>query len=242
MPLLSQRDKGGAARCFFSRDEGILSQRFFGGNFLLLRKRPLFCGNACDKIIGKVFFIWNGTELWSGWISVIPGENGLMRQYMCECQKCQAQQNYIFDEPFPSVDDVFDMFCKNCGETTAHKRVLTRKARSEINAYREEQALRQSIIAHCESYGFQCRFLYESVIITTPISSWQFGYHESMKTLRHESTVKINFETGDRAKTHEQFRDRKMSCNEVIDYIAKHDQWRQEQNRRRSDETGRCPG
>ncbi|MBR5109725.1 MAG: hypothetical protein IK099_05980 [Clostridia bacterium] len=39
------------------------------------------------------------------------------------------------------------------------------------------------------------------------ISSWQFQYHESRKTLRHESTVKINFETGDYAKTHEQFRD-----------------------------------
>ena len=86
-------------------------------------------------------------------------------------------------------------------------------------------------ITRCQQYGFQCRFLYESVIITTPISSWQFGYHESRKTLRHESTVKINFETGDYAKTHEQFRERKMTCLEVIDYIAEHDKWRQEQQK-----------
>ena len=154
-----------------------------------------------------------------------------MRQYLCECQRCQAQQSYFFDEPFPSMGDVFDQFCKNCGEITAHTRVLTRKARAEAHADQEEQALRQSIIAHCKHYGFQCRFLYESVIITTPISSWQFGYHESKKTLRHESTIKINFETGDYAKTHEQFRDRRMSCIEVIDYIAEHDKWWQEQQK-----------
>ena len=52
-------------------------------------------------------------------------------------------------------------------------------------------------------------------------------HHESRKTLRHESTHKINFETGDYAKTHEQFRNRKMTCEEVIDYIAAHDEWRQ---------------
>lgn len=51
-------------------------------------------------------------------------------------------------------------------------------------------------------------------------------FYNSRKTLRHESTVKINFETGDYAKTHEQFRDRKMTCEEVIDYIAEHDKWR----------------
>lgn len=43
------------------------------------------------------------------------------------------------------------------------------------------------------------------------------------KTLRHESTTKINFATGDYAFTHEQFRDQKMTFEEVIDYIAAHD-------------------
>ena len=152
-----------------------------------------------------------------------------MRQYLCECLKCRNQQSYFFDEPFPSADDVFDRFCKSCGETTAQKRFLTRKARAEAHARQEEQALRQSILERCEYHGFQCRFLYESVIITTPASSWQFDYHKSRKTLRHESTIKVNLETGDYAKTHEQFRNRKMSCTEVIDYIAAHDNWRQEQ-------------
>ena len=154
-----------------------------------------------------------------------------MRQYLCECLKCHNQQPYFFDEPFPTAGDTFEQVCKNCDEATTHTRVLTRKAKAEVHAAQEEQALKQSIITRCQQYGFQCRFLYESVIITTPISSWQFGYHESRKTLRHESTVKINFETGDYAKTHEQFRERKMTCLEVIDYIAEHDKWRQEQQK-----------
>lgn len=79
------------------------------------------------------------------------------------------------------------------------------------------------ITDYCNKYGFACRFLYESVIVTTPVSSWQFAYHENKKTLRHESTTKINFATGDYAFTHEQFRDQKMTFEEVIDYIAVHD-------------------
>ena len=46
---------------------------------------------------------------------------------------------------------------------------------------------------------------------------------QKLKTLRHESTVKINFDTGDPAAMHYQFRDRKMSNADVIDYIANHD-------------------
>ena len=42
--------------------------------------------------------------------------------------------------------------------------------------------------------------------------------------------IRQNFETGDIAKTHEQFRDRKMTCEEVIDYIAEHDAWRAQQD------------
>ncbi len=103
---------------------------------------------------------------------------------------------------------------------------LTRKVATELRKLASEEELKQSIIDYCKKYNFTCRFLYESVIITTPISSWQFQYHDSSKTLWHESTVKINFETGDYAKTHEQFRDRKMTCEEVIDYIAEHDRWR----------------
>ena len=153
-----------------------------------------------------------------------------MREYLCECLNCHNQHPVRFEEPFPKAGDVFEHVCKTCGCITKQTRVLTRKARAEMRTKEAERELRQSIVEKCESYGFQCRFLYESVIITTPISSWQFGYHSSRKTLRHESTVKINFETGDYAKTHEQFHDRKMSCAEVIDYIAAHDKWRQEQS------------
>ena len=94
----------------------------------------------------------------------------------------------------------------------------------------QEEALRQSILGQCAALGFQARFLYQSVIITTPISLWQFDYHSKLKTLRHESSVKVNFATGDPAFTHEQFRDRKMSIAEVIDYIATHDEWLQRCN------------
>ena len=152
-----------------------------------------------------------------------------MRQYLCECLKCKNRQAFYFDDPFPAVGDTFELLCKVCGVKTSHSRVLTRKAKAEARAEQEEQALRQSIRDHCEHYGFQCRFLYESLFITTPISSWQFGYHDKMKTLRHESTVKVNFKTGDYARTHEQFKNRKMTCLEVIDYIAEHDKWRREQ-------------
>ncbi len=48
-------------------------------------------------------------------------------------------------------------------------------------------------------------------------------YQKLKKTLRHESRVKVNFETGDPAAMHYQFRERKMIWRDVIDYIAVHD-------------------
>ena len=77
----------------------------------------------------------------------------------------------------------------------------------------------------CKEHGFSCRFVYRSVVITTPLSDWCFDYHESRKTLWHESTVKINFETGDYAKAHCQLKNRKMTIAETISYIAKHEEW-----------------
>jgi len=61
-------------------------------------------------------------------------------------------------------------------------------------------------------------------IITTPVATWAFDYHQKLKTLRHESTIKINFDTGDPAAMHYQFRNRKMSNSDVIEYIADHDE------------------
>lgn len=153
-----------------------------------------------------------------------------MWQFMCDCLECNGKEQFSFNEPFPDYGDSFMLRCRYCKKETSHTLTLTKKIASQLRRQKEEQELRDSIAKYCEKYGFTCRFLYESVIITTPISSWQFAYHSSRKTLRHESTVKINFKTGDFAKTHEQFRYRKMTCEEAIDYIATHDKWRQEQN------------
>ena len=106
------------------------------------------------------------------------------------------------------------------------QRVLTRKAAAELRRRQAEADLRRSILDRCAEHGFQCRFLYQSVIITTPLSDWCFDYHTVKKTLYHESTIKIHFATGDYAKAHVQFRDRRKSPIEVIDYIAGHDSWK----------------
>ena len=143
------------------------------------------------------------------------------------CLKCQKKDQTNLEEPYPEYGDTFIHFCRQCEEDTDHTLVLTKKLASQLRVQEAEKELKESIINYCKTYGFTCRFLYESVIITTPISSWQYQYHSSKKTLRHESTVKINFETGDYAKTHEKFRNRKMTNEEIIDYIAAHDKWRQ---------------
>lgn len=152
-----------------------------------------------------------------------------MRQYMCTCLTCGGQNHLRFEEPYPQYGQQFVRYCKHCGKDSQQTMTMTKKIAIELRKKQAEEDLKKSIIDYCGKYGFTCRFLYESVIVMTPISSWQFPYHEPRKTLRHESTVKVNFETGDYAKTHEQFRDRKLTCEEVIDYIADHDAWRQQE-------------
>lgn len=76
---------------------------------------------------------------------------------------------------------------------TEYTRVLTKKAAAEQRKKEQEQSLRSLIVAKCNQYGFKCRFLYQSVIITTPISDWSFDYHTPRITLYHESTVKTKF-------------------------------------------------
>lgn len=152
-----------------------------------------------------------------------------MRQYMCTCLQCKGNNNIQFVESIPQYGSVFLHYCKYCKEQTEHTLNATKKMLSKLRKTTEEEERQKSIRRYCQRYGFSCRFLYESVIITTQVSKWQFQYNKDLKTLRHESTVKINFDNGHYAKTHEQFRDRKMSCKEVIDYIAAHDKWRCEQ-------------
>ena len=76
-------------------------------------------------------------------------------------------------------------------------RTLTRKTANELKKKQAESDLQQSIVERCNHYGFQYRFLYQSVIVTTPLSDWCFDYHHNKITLYHESTTKINFATGD---------------------------------------------
>lgn len=106
---------------------------------------------------------------------------------------------------------------------TAQPPILTRKMKAKLRREAEEAELKEKIRKRCILYGMSCKFYLESVIIHSPIAKWQFAYHDRLKTLWHESTVKINFETGDYAAMHNQFRNRRLTCEEVIDYIARHD-------------------
>lgn len=156
----------------------------------------------------------------------------MLRQYLCECTVCKKQCNLNFkEEPFPLLGDAFLYQCSNCGTVTQFQRVATRKAVSEIRAIENERALKCAIEKACAQLGFTCSFIYQSVIIKTPISHWKFDYHTSRKTLWHESTYKINLETGEPAFSHKQFNNKKMSWQEVIAYIYSHDQWRAKQTK-----------
>jgi hypothetical protein len=137
------------------------------------------------------------------------------------------------DESCPQIGEEFSSSCSICNKETPHKRgkrVQTRKEAAELRRQEAELQLRQSIIDKCTELGFTYRFCYQSVIITTQVCDWCFDYHQPRITLYHESTVKVNFKTGNYAKSHTQFRDRKMSPLEVIDYIASHDKWRMKEN------------
>lgn len=153
-----------------------------------------------------------------------------MRQITSWCSICGDNHCVTFrHEPYPEYGCDFYAHCKICGKTTKHTMVLTRKVAAVLRQKKAEQELQKAIADKCAEYGFSCRFIYQSVVISTPISGWRFDYHQSKKTLYHESTVKINFVTGNRAEMHKQFQDKKMTTLEVIDYIAGHDKWRAEQ-------------
>lgn len=153
------------------------------------------------------------------------------RHYECECMSCGVQRAIALgEEPYPKPKDTFLFPCPTCGDKTNHCRVMTRKTIAELRREQQEEDLRNSIVQKCEELGFGCRFLYQSVVVTTQLADWCFDYHQSKITLYHESTVKINFETGNYAKSHLQFANRKMKPLDVIDYIAAHDAWRSEKN------------
>ena len=149
-----------------------------------------------------------------------------MRHYESVCTACGRKMQIAFPQgPYPEYGDRFFHFCPLCEEETEHTRTMTRKTAAQQRRVQEEQQRREEIITLCEREGFSCHFLHQSVIITTDLSDWCFDYHQSRITLYHESTTKINFATVNYAKAHVQFRNRKMTIPEVIDYIANHDRW-----------------
>jgi len=144
--------------------------------------------------------------------------------YECQCLYCgHKTQIHFATDSAPNPKQEFLHFCKICKTDTLHKRTLTKKTLSEIHRKAQEEALRQSIIEKCKDYNLQYRFLHQSVIITTHLSDWCFDYHQPKITLYHESTIKVNFKTGNYAKSHCQFKEKKMKPTEVIDYIVSHD-------------------
>lgn len=146
-----------------------------------------------------------------------------MRKYLCRCLDCNTEQLIDFNEPFPLFGDVIKSYCKICLAEKEFTRVLTKKAQAEMNIKAEEDALKKRIADRCALYGFTTRPLYQSVVIQTPKAEWSFDYHQKLKTLLHESTYPFNLNTGAPAKAHIQFRNRKLTIEEIIDYIAKHD-------------------
>lgn len=157
----------------------------------------------------------------------LKDKNDSMRHYECKCLNCGSKKQVAFsEEPYPEFGDTFTLLCRNCGLEASHTIVLTKRIASALRMKQAENDLQKSISDKCDKYGFQCRFLYQSVVITTPLSDWCFDYHQHRITLYHESTRKINFETGNYAKSHIQFKDRKILPLEVIDYIASHENYR----------------
>ena len=147
--------------------------------------------------------------------------------YECECEICKTKTLiWAEEDPYLFLGVTFGLACKTCGSTTSHHRVLTRKERAKLNSILAERALQNQIINKCNELGFTYRFVYQSVVITTPLADWCFDYHQSRKTLYHESTTKLNFKTGVFAKSHCQFRDKRMTNVEIIHYISDHDKWR----------------
>jgi len=150
-----------------------------------------------------------------------------MKAFECMCSECGYITQVTFTNyEYPQLGVQFESYCRQCEADTGFVRVPTRKALAEQKRQYEEQVIQKKIKELCEQYGFGCRFVYQSVVITTPIAEWSFDYHKNKVTLYHESSVKINRETGLYARTHVQFRDRKMNFEDVLKYIATHDKWR----------------
>ncbi len=149
----------------------------------------------------------------------------------CKCLKCDfITQVYFEQEDVPLYGDRFLHRCKKCCEETVFTRVLTKRLRREWCKTYDERVL-ADIAAKCSEYGFTYRVVFQSVVIQTPLSKWSFDFHVAKKTLYHENAVKYNRKTGNYAQAHAQFRDRRMRCTAIIDFIAAHEQWKLDQKK-----------
>ena len=112
-------------------------------------------------------------------------EGFIMTNYECECTVCRAVRQIHFENgPYPEYGDLFSFYCSSCGAETPFTRVLTRKTRAEVRRRQAEQDLRNTIVERCAFYGFSCRFLYQSVIVTTNLADWCLIRYNKLRKLK----------------------------------------------------------
>ena len=146
-----------------------------------------------------------------------------MRNMQCICRACGNEFQFGFDpDNVPDIFEDFEHFCPACQKNVMFYFRETKKLAAEKRRINDEKELRRTVKELAEKYGCKCSFLYQSVTITTSLGSWRFDYHKKMKHLIHESTYKYNLNTGNPSFWHHQF-DKKMSIEEVFQYIENHD-------------------
>lgn len=117
-----------------------------------------------------------------------------------------------------------DCKCVRCdSETTS--RIMTQ---DEVERYfkRRRKEMNTRVMNACNQHKFGYRFLTTSVLIMTDIAVWKYNYLESIVTLYHSSTEKIDRKTGEFSEFHVQFKNRLMNPESVISYIARHEEFR----------------
>lgn len=146
-----------------------------------------------------------------------------VRNMACICTGCGSDIQVGFDVDFlPDINSTIERMCTKCGCEQKLRFRETRKLLAERRRMQEEQELRERITGLSEQYGFKCCFIYQHVTVTTPVGSWHFNLYGPKKKLFHESTYKVNLQTGNKAFWHLQF-ERKMSYEQLFLYISNHE-------------------
>ena len=146
-----------------------------------------------------------------------------VRNMACICTVCGSEVQVGFDVDFlPDINSTVERMCSKCGCKQTLRFRETKKLRAQRRRIQEDQELRDHITQLAEQYGFKCCFIYQHVTVTTPVGSWQFNLYGSKKKLFHESSYKVNLQTGNKAFWHLQF-ERKMSLEELFLYVSNHE-------------------